>query len=241
MAQNTADQPSPVDGGDSDFEDTIIIEKWHDVITAIEETTEASFAASPPFDSSNPSAIQTYWNGVYRRLRDTLSADPNIPKYLTSPPVTKFTATLFNLEHRGRCACCHPAVEPNIVLENEGGVTTEDLLDAFVSCLYGEELPHVYVEPYPLSPAGDGSVKEEKDGLYEGDNRRGDDNGAVSGGVLVYTASWMSCGDVDGEAQAYSDEPNILLYCCQPGDYLKMIGKERELAGEGESEGKAKL
>ena len=236
MAQNTADRQSPVDGGDSDFEDTIIIEKWHEVITAIEETTEASFAASPPFDSSNPSAFQTYWNGVYTRLRDTLSADPKVPKYLTSPPVTKFTATLFNLEHRGRCACCHPAVEPNIVLENQSGVTKEALLDAFVSCLYGEELPRVYVEPYPLSPAGDGSVEEDTDGLDKGDDDR-----AVSGGVLVYTASWMSCSDVDGEARAYSEEPNILLYCCQPGDYLKMIGKERELAGEGESEGKAKL
>jgi hypothetical protein len=204
-----------VDNQSSGDKEEPIVQKWHDAVDAIQKTTREAFSASPAFDPSSPSTFQTYWHDIFARLRDSMLADPQIPQYLTSPPVPKFTITLFDVIHGLNCPCCHPDVGPNIVLENEEGVTKGDLINGFIQCMYGDALPRVYIEPEPLceeeADASTGEEVEIPDGTYRDD-----------AGMLVYSASWMSaCGGQEGEAIAYSDEPNIVLYCCPQDEYEK--------------------
>ncbi|SPO01707.1 uncharacterized protein DNG_04380 [Cephalotrichum gorgonifer] len=210
-----------------DTEEEMIVEKWHEVVKAIQETTKEYSAASPSFDPSSPSDFQTYWRTVFSLLRQSVSADPGIPRHLTAPPVSKFTITLFDAIHGLNCPCCHPDVEPNIVLDNSDGVTKEDLMDGFVNYMYSAVLPRVYIEPMPLPDDEDGETEATVENQGEDTEAPADDeDDAVefrdNAGTLVYSASWMSgCGVKGDETEAYSSEPNIVFYCCLQAEYPK--------------------
>lgn len=227
MEEPTTEKQMQVDeGGQSSSEDESVIEKWYEVTDAIRKTTGDAFATSPAFDATNPSAFQTYWRGVFTHLRESVSADSSIPRYLTEPPVDQFTITLFNAEHALNCPCCHPDVDPNIVLENDDGVTKEDLIDGFIDYMYGDALPRVYIEPYSVL---------HKDIVTESGGSRmvpGGEGGEYSegAGAVVYSCSWMSGGtDEDGETEAYSSDPQIVMYCCRQDEYEDRVrGKEEE-------------
>ncbi|KAL2108162.1 hypothetical protein VUR80DRAFT_4154 [Thermomyces stellatus] len=215
MEEQAAEQ-EPRDVKPSGPEDETIIEKWQGVVEAIRATTAEAFAASPPFDASSPSTFQTYWRTVFRRLRQDVSANPDIPRHLTAPPVTRFTVTLFDQIHSLRCPCGHPDVDPNIVLENEDGVTKEDLMDAFIDCMYGNAFPRVYIEPDPLRP------DDCDEAAAEDDVRALDGAFKDDGPALVYSVEWLSSRiREDGVHEAYSSEPNIVFYCCRPDEYVE--------------------
>lgn len=206
-------------------EETLTVEKWNAAIQAIQEATRGAAPLSPSFDASQPSIFQEYWRNVFLRLRETVSADSAIPKYLTEPPVRKFTITLFDDMTGLACPCCHPEVEPNIVLENDSGVTKEDLVDGIANVLYGDRLPRVYIEPDPLIHDEDEEVKEidqnedddiDRDGEYQDDD-----------GVVIYDSAWLRAADeVNGQPTTYTEVPNIVLYCCGRHEYSQ---KKREM------------
>lgn len=149
MAQTT--------GSDSEVE-TPVIEKWGILINAIMDTTKKAAVASPPFDESQPSVFQGYWRNVFVQLRESISADTSVPKYLTDPPTKIFSILLFDATHALGCPCCLPFAKPNIHIENDDGVTKENLLEGFVGYMYGDSLPHVYSE------AEDSDSEEEEEG-----------------------------------------------------------------------------
>ncbi|KAF7556891.1 hypothetical protein G7046_g6187 [Stylonectria norvegica] len=233
----SASKAEPIDdatnNSDSDEGPEFHLEKWFDVVQSLRTTTSDAFAASPAFDASSPSSFQTYWRHVFIRLRNVVSADDKIPHFLTEPPVEKFTITLFDTLDALGCPCCHPSVEPNIVLENKGGVTKVDLLQGVIDTLYGEALPRVYMEPCPPAEEREGYEGEmESESDDEDDDDFGDEEDAEyqdKAGVVVYMSSWMSSGGgTDGETRCYGDEPNIFLYCCSPNVYVKKMEREEK-------------
>lgn len=223
------DGPRVDEPSEAESDDEPVIEKWHGVTNAIRNTTKSAFAASPPFDPSSPSTFQTYWRTVFNRLRQDIAANPDIPRHLTSPPVTKFTVSVFDNIHGLCCPCGHPDVEPNITLKNKDGVTKEELMDGFVNYMYGEALPGVYIEPAPPLPKDYEPTSEDSEG-YD------DCADEVEGPALVYSAAWMSSVfREDGERVAYASEPNIVLYCCRPEEFAE---KREDKDGDGEVEAK---
>lgn len=239
MEKPTTEEEVRVDeDGQSSSEEEVIIEKWEDVVNAITKTTEEAFAASPPFDATNPSAFQTYWRGVFTRLRESISADSNTPRYLTEPPVDQFRITLFDAEHALNCPCCHPDVEPNIVLENDDGVTKEDLLDGFIDYMYSDTLPRVYIEPCSVFHKG---VVTESDGFRMVPGGGGCEYSEEAGAV-VYTFSWMSGGtNDDGEKEAYPSDPKIVMYCCRKDEYEDRVRDRKDETEASTPEAEAKL
>ncbi|KAL6850708.1 hypothetical protein ACO1O0_007833 [Amphichorda felina] len=183
--------------------DVDIIEKWDRVVGAIDNATRDAFPASPPFDPSNPSTFQTYWHNVFSHVQDAVASDTSIPEFLTEPPVRRFTVSFFDGKHGLGCPCCLPEVDYGIDLQNDGGVTKNDLMRAFIEHVYGEETPQIYAQE-------DGEPID-------------------CGGVLVYTADWMSSGrNDDGGKIAYGSmfEPEdqiacIFMYCCAPERYAE--------------------
>lgn len=227
MEKPTTEEEVRVDEDEqsSSEEEVVVVEQWEDVVNAITKKSKEVFAAGPPFDATSPSAFQTYWRGVFTRLRESVSADPSIPRYLTEPPVNRFSITLFDAEHALNCPCCHPDVEPNILLENDGGVTKEDLLDGFTGYMYGDALPRVYIEPCSVFHKG---VVTESDGFRLVPGGGGGEYSEEAGAV-VYTISWMSGGtNEDGDKDAYSSEPNIVMYCCRQDEYESRRGSDEE-------------
>ncbi|KAF4985050.1 hypothetical protein FDECE_16863, partial [Fusarium decemcellulare] len=87
----------------------------------------------------------TYWRNVFNRLRNSVSADPSIPRHLTDRAVLKFTITLFDQEPAIGSTLSHSYSEP-IVLKNNDGVQKEDLVNGLIDNLYGDTLPKVFIE-----------------------------------------------------------------------------------------------
>lgn len=237
MERQTSGREDEVDSH-SDPEEEIVIEKWHEVVETITKTTKDAYAVAPRFDPSSPSTFETHWHAVFSQARDSVSADPKIPRHLTTPPATKFTVTLFDAMHGLCCPCGHPPVEPNIVLENKDGVTKDDFMRTFVEYMYGGAFPRVYREPDPVCSKEYGETEaaaaEPAEDPEEGFR---DDEG-----VLVYSAGWMSAGDSGLEKVAYGDEPNIVLYCCGHDEFAKRREQaDRQEAGAGASAREAKL
>lgn len=226
------------EGAQSSSDEETVIEKWYAVTDAITKTTKDAFAASPPFDAADPSAFQTYWRGVFTRLRESVSADSSIPQYLTEPPVDQFSITLFNAEHALNCPCCHPDVDPNIVLENDDGVTKEDLIDGFIDYMYGDTLPRVYIEPYSVYHK---DIVTESGGMRMVPGGGGGEYNEGAGAV-VYSFSWMSGGtDEDGETVAYPSDPKVTMYCCRQDEYEDRVRGRAEEKETTKSEPDAKL
>ncbi|KAF7552125.1 hypothetical protein G7Z17_g4534 [Cylindrodendrum hubeiense] len=189
----------------SDSDGEVMIEKWHDVIKAIEMTTRDAFSNSPPFDSS-PVAFRSYWYGIFTALHGEILSDPKIPKFLTAPAAENFTISLFDERGTGCCPCGLPDVSPNISLENDDGVTKGDLIYAFKEYMYGDSSPEIHA-------AFDSSTPKE------------------SIGALVYSSDWMSSGygGRNGEKAVYNaDEPNIVLYCCGPESFKENIQADEQ-------------
>lgn len=238
MEKPTPEKEAQVDDGYANSEEGVVIEKWYDVIEAITKTTQEAFAASPAFDATNPSAFQTYWRGVFTRLRDSISADSSIPHYLTEPPVDWFTITLFDAAHALNCPCCHPDVEPGIMLDNDDGVTKEDLIDGFIDYMYGDALPRVYIEPYSVFREG---VVTEYGGLKMVPGGGGGEY-SEEAGLLVYSFSWMSGRtNEDGEKEAYCSDPNVVLYCCRQDEYGDRVRDREEKTDTPPPQPEAKL
>ena len=63
-----------------------LIEKWHEVVSAVKDATTKALTHSPRFDPKSPSKFQTYWRDVFDRLHDEVVSDPKIPTMLTDPP-----------------------------------------------------------------------------------------------------------------------------------------------------------
>ncbi|KAH6997256.1 hypothetical protein EDB80DRAFT_727472 [Ilyonectria destructans] len=192
---------------DSDAEP--MLEKWHDVVKAIEATTREALFDSPSFDSS-PVDFKSYWHRIFAGLQDSLTSNPKIPEFLTAPPVKKFTITLFDESGVGGCPCCLPDVTPNISLENKDGVTKGDLINAFREYMYGSGSPEIHAA-CDTNPS----------------------KGEIGG--LVYSSDWMSCG-YDGQegekAVFHEEEPNIIMYCCGSERFKEKIeaGEQAERA-----------
>lgn len=187
------------------------LETWDEVLTAIQKATHDAFHASPSFDVSSPSTFQTYWRDIFTQLQSIVESDPGIPEYLTSPPVKHFVLTLFDEPHGSGCPCGLPYVVPSILLENESGVTKNDLLREFTDYMYGEELPEIFTTSDDLDTSTDDS------------------------GVLMFTMEWISSvSKVDGKKVAHMDEfddeikaPNVFIFCCGLEAYArKMKTKE---------------
>jgi hypothetical protein len=204
-------QPDEEDVGEDDESDieVDIVEKWHAITRLIGATTDEAFPSSPSFDAASPTAFQTYWRGVFEGLRKTVAADPDIPKYVTDPPIKGFQVRFFDEKHPGSCPCCLPEVPASIDLHKEDGVTKDDLVGAIAAHLYEEELPLVYQE------AQDGEVKNDK-------------------GLLIYSSNWMSGPRTeDGQRTAFVRHvarshqiADITLYCCSKEEYLEKRAKE---------------
>lgn len=249
-----------VDDTSSDVDDTpsVVIEKWGPLVDGILKTTREAFNASPKYDPSEPLVYQTYWRDIFTLHRDAVSADNQISKYLTEPPVKDFTITLFDYEHGGCCPCCHPETDPNIKLRNPSGVTKEEFLDGFIECFYGVNPPRVWHEPYgardDVGDEGEGEGEgagEDTDTARTPDDispdpekvdtvSRDDDEGDTSScedtaegkdlpNALVYTSSWMSSGGNSDRRIAYSPKPFIYMYCCGPKDYERKRRRREEL------------
>ncbi|RMJ05044.1 hypothetical protein CDV36_014295 [Fusarium kuroshium] len=207
---------------DSDPED--ILEKWQPLVDAIAAATKEAFPASPAFDPSSPSTFQTYWRGVFTNLRDSVVKDEKISHYITKPPVNTCNITLFDNRDVMGCPCCQSPSEPAIELKNENGVTKEDFMNAVMDILYGETLPKVFVEAYPMHDEED---NETDDNDVESEDGSEDDAPEAMGfenysGVLMYTYGWMSgCDNDEGERVMYGDEPDVILYCCRPDEFEK--------------------
>ncbi|KAM0417364.1 hypothetical protein ACHAPT_012598 [Fusarium lateritium] len=217
-----------------------IIEKWQPIVDALDAATKDAFPASPAFDPSSPSTFQTYWRGVFTRLRDSVVSDAEISHHLTKPPVSRFTVTLFDNMHVLGCPCCQSYSEPAVVLENEDGVTKEELLNGIIDKVYGEVLPKVFIEEDPMLETDQTEVEEEDEDEEEDEEeveRPDSETFSNDSGVLMYTYSWMSCGNnAEGERVAYSDEPDIVLYCCRPDEYEKRTTRREDAE---DAEGKA--
>ncbi|RSM01094.1 hypothetical protein CEP52_008718 [Fusarium oligoseptatum] len=179
---------------DSDPED--ILEKWQPLVDAIAAATKEAFPASPAFDPSSPSTFQTYWRGVFTNLRDSVVKDEKISHYITKPPVNTCKITLFD---------------------------NRDVM-GLMDILYGETLPKVFVEAYPMHDEED---NETDDNDVESEDGSEDDAPEAMGfendsGVLMYTYGWMSgCDNDEGERVMYGDEPDVILYCCRPDEFEK--------------------
>ncbi|KAF4459249.1 hypothetical protein FALBO_13996 [Fusarium albosuccineum] len=177
-------------------------ETWYQVIDAIKRTTDEAFGASPKSSSTTPAEFRAYWLDAFERLRESVKTDQSIPEYLTEPPYGKFTISLFDQPDPGCCPCGLPDVEPNIFLENENGVTKNDLMDGFIDCLFGKAHPEVF--------RADGG------GSWEVDM------------PLIYEVDWMSQGkDATGRRIAFFSrysmrpQPEIFMYCCDPDEFLE--------------------
>ncbi|KAG6355877.1 hypothetical protein INS49_015261 [Diaporthe citri] len=158
---------------------TPVVETWHEAVDAVLEATRAAFPKSPVFDSTSPDDFQGYWRGVFTRLRERVASDESIPQHLTSPPSRTFWVNLFAQGPTAgpACPCCLPDVEPSVRLENDAGVTKEDLVAGLGGFLYGGgRPPRVHVE----DPERDDVIPEESE--------------AQRPGVLVHGADWMSGG-----------------------------------------------
>jgi hypothetical protein len=215
--QESTDNETQDDALESDEE--IVHEKWKPAIQAITAETASALNASPPFNASSPAEFQAYWRKIFGKMRDRVIGDATIPHYLTSPPVKSFRITLYSRQHQLGCPCCHPDVDPSIVLENETGVTKADLISGINNTLYGDTLPRVYLEPEPLywTSAAD---EAKRPCIHDGDFR--DDSG-----VVVFSYNWMTAGNVgNGAARMYGDKASIILYCCPPDQYA--LNKEKE-------------
>lgn len=226
-------------------DDIQFLEKWDPVVQALTNTTRDSFADSPSFDPDAPEVFQSYWRDVFTRLRESISADEKIHKYLTEPPVKKFTATFFDAFHALACPCCHPDVDPNIVLENPDGVTKEDLVDGYIEAMYGEKLPWVWIEPHPMPlEEPEASAEDDVDEAEESDDEDLEEaKSEYTPGALAYACHWMSCGgDSDsGEQVVYnSQEPNIIFYCADPEEYHERREKEEQRVAAMEAKIKAR-
>ncbi|KAJ3529191.1 hypothetical protein NM208_g9873 [Fusarium decemcellulare] len=184
-----------------------IVETWDKVTKAIQDATEEAFAASPPFDPSLPSTFQTYWRNVFNRLRNSVSADPSIPRHLTDRAVLKFTITLFDQEPAIGSTLSHSYSEP-IVLKNNDGVQKEDLVNGLIDKLYGDTLPKVFIEQDLWGDRDEaivGKCADDKEPRYFKDET----------GVVIYKSLWKSVREnADGNRIAYlheDDMPNVVF------------------------------
>ncbi|KAH7146353.1 hypothetical protein EDB81DRAFT_488569 [Dactylonectria macrodidyma] len=189
-------------------ENEIIMEKWHQLVKAIETTTRDAVSDSPSFETSPP-AFRSYWNNVFTRLQDSVLLDPETPEFLTTPPTNNFTITLFQKSEAASCPCCLPNADASISLHNDNGVTKGDFIRAFKEYMYGEHSPQVYSPQVNSRPEFDVPKREM--------------------GALVHSSDWMS--RVGGEV--YNEEcPNIIMYCCEKEQFNEMTGAEDETKTE---------
>lgn len=220
------DETKDVQESEEDSDPGPIFEKWRPMIDAIADATKEAFPASPPFDPSSPLTFQTYWRGVFTSLKDSILKNKEISQYLTEPPVSTCSVTLFDDMDVMGCPCCQSPSEPAIQLKNENGVTKEDFMNAIIDTMYGEELPKVFVEASPMYQSDDET--DDADDDVESDNGSEDDEPEAAvfendSGVLVYTYGWMSAGgDYEWGTVMYGNEPDIILYCCPPGEFEKL-------------------
>lgn len=195
--------------------------QWEKITDAITETTKSAATASPVFDVTQPLVFQRYWRGVFVNLEKSISEDSSIPEYLTEPPATKLTVRFFDDIHGLACACCHPDVDPSVILEKSDGVTKRDLVKGICDVLYGDSLPKVYIEPEPFHREDSDEDGESADTDSSSSESTEDDESAEgvdfqdNRGVVVVDSSWLNSAKSEGDVRyAYSDEPEIFLYCC---------------------------
>lgn len=209
-----------------------VLVQWRELVNAVKEATRDALSASPSFDAANPSHFQSYWRGVFERLRESVSEDASIPKYLTNRPDKKFTMTLFNVTHSLNCVCCHPDAKPGIILENKAGVTKEDFINGIINHLYGDLPPLVNGEPGPIPgmPTENGVNKEDWfNGIInylEKTDPISDtptENGEGNKGVVIYDCNWMQGKSKDGHPTIYESPQNVVLYCCAPENHMTAV------------------
>ncbi|KAI8675370.1 hypothetical protein NCS57_00438100 [Fusarium keratoplasticum] len=227
------DETKDVQDSEEDSDPGPIFEKWRPMIDAIADGTKEAFPASPSFDPSSPSTFQTFWRGVFTSLKDSVLKNQEIPHYLTEPPVSTCSVTLFDNRHALGCPCCQSPSEPAIELENENGVTKEDFMNAIVNTMYGEALPKVFIESEPMYQEDDETDDADDDDVESEDGSEDDAPETASfkndSGVLVYTYGWMSAGGKnEGGTVMYGDEPDIILYCCPPDEFEKRTKKDEK-------------
>ncbi|KAK4163908.1 hypothetical protein QBC43DRAFT_300866 [Cladorrhinum sp. PSN259] len=108
--------------------------------------TSSSVASSPSSSLSTASGgwepFRKHWYDILSKILTQVEGDPDIPHFLTDPPVRKFQVKLYRSAHLG-CPCCLPILEPNIVIKRSKGVTKGDLVRAVRDFLYGREEPAV--------------------------------------------------------------------------------------------------
>ena len=142
-------------------------------------------------------------------------------------------------------------MEPNIRLENDNGVTTDDLISELGAYLYGgQSLPLVYHDShcdlmeehgrYLLPIASDGTDQIMK--LEAETERRYQISLEYRFPALVYAANWLTQSVGEGAApQVYDDgwdtgvPPTIWLFCCPPESFEARVGEERRKAEKREA------
>lgn len=188
-------------------------EQWCSLVNLITTTTKTAFSSSPQDPDLSEQAFQIYWRTVFSRLATSVKTDPSIPFYITSPPVKKFTITLFRDRSGMGCPCSLPEVSPNIVVANETGVSKEDVMRVFTEYMYGTTLPTIFYEP---EYGSNGELDED----YDYDDPDYEEVREERGCSLVHGVNWMGRG-------AWI-EPNIFMYCYGPDRFAEMLVKEEE-------------
>ncbi|KAH6886325.1 hypothetical protein B0T10DRAFT_490987 [Thelonectria olida] len=192
---------------EDDEQDTF--EEWGSLVDLIKDKTRDAFEASPQGADFSVEAFQGYWRDVFQQLAVSVKSSPNIPTFLTSPPVKKFTVTFFEEGHVGGCPCCLPDAKPGIVIANENGVTKDDLMEAFVDYMYGDGLPTIHSERGVGKKAC--ALMHDVDWMSESTDKE-------SGRRVMY-GSWMELDD---------RVPKVFMYCCGPEKYAKKRAEEEE-------------
>ncbi|KAH7142860.1 hypothetical protein B0J13DRAFT_636608 [Dactylonectria estremocensis] len=206
---NQHEEVDEVASDSSDYGEIDTVEKWHEVVSAIEPTTRERFSAGPSADDTSVSDFQHHWRDVFPQLSLSISNDPTVSHFLTSPPTKKVSIFLFDVTKMG-CLCCLPETNLSITLQNEDGVTKDDVLKGFIDYMYGESLPLI----------------NNQDGSEVSEGTR----------ALVYGSSWMSQRkNEDGVKVALvpmvapADRiPDIWFYCSDPRGYPDKVEKQRK-------------
>ncbi len=193
-------------------------EEWGPVVKAVETATRDAFPSSPPFSADTAAEFRSYWSHVFVGLRDSVLANPDIPEYLTSPPLKEFRIRWFDELDPLCCPYGDPDFMPSITIRRDTGVTKVDLVESLNAALYGESPATVYHQDSYDHSTPDG----ETDGEVVEPTTNDDVQDVIPNqGLLIYQSDWMiEGGGEDGRREVYTEiyagreAPAIWLYCC---------------------------